>query len=103
MEYTGIITKIYNTETVGQNALKKRTLVLEELTDREYKGWIAIDFIKDKTALLDKYNVWDTVTVSLNFSARYSDQYRKHFNSINGWKIELQTKGIGDVEEDIPF
>ena len=102
MQYEGKITKIYETETVGQNALPKRTLVLEEITDREYKGWIAIDFIKDKTALLDRFEVWDIVNVSLNFSARYSEQYDKHFNSINGWKIDLVSSNP-DQEEDLPF
>ena len=35
MQYEGTITFIGEIETVGQNALQKRTVVLEEVTDRE--------------------------------------------------------------------
>ena len=37
MQYEGTITYIGDIETVGQNALQKRTVVLEEITDREFK------------------------------------------------------------------
>ncbi|MEI8090738.1 MAG: hypothetical protein WCG98_00280 [bacterium] len=38
MQYTGIIKFISPKEEVGANALVKQTVVLEELTDREFKG-----------------------------------------------------------------
>gem|GEM_PF-3499954 len=37
MQYEGKITYIGDVETVGQNNLQKRTVVLEEYTDREFK------------------------------------------------------------------
>jgi hypothetical protein len=37
MQYEGKIIYIGDVETVGQNALQKRTVVLEEHSDKEYK------------------------------------------------------------------
>jgi len=45
MEYTGKIINIGEIQTVGQNWLQKRTVVLEESTDKDYKGGIAFDLI----------------------------------------------------------
>jgi hypothetical protein len=57
MQYEGTITHIGEVETIGQNALQKRTVVLEEITEREYKGGIAFDLIKDKVTLINPFSV----------------------------------------------
>ena len=66
MQYTGTVKVIGPKEEVGANALVKQTMVLEENTDREFKGGLAVDFFKEKTELLDGVKVGDMVTAYLN-------------------------------------
>ena len=50
-----------------------------------------IDFVQDKTDLLNTYQVGQTVKVGINLRGRewISPQGEtKHFNSIQGWRIE---------------
>ncbi len=101
MQYLWKIVKIWEIETVGQNAMQKQTIVLEEVTDKDYKGGIAFDLIKDKVKLSDWLNVWDTVEVSLNF--RVSEYNGRHYNNVNAWKIEKQQSNDVDVDDILPF
>lgn len=106
MNYTWKIVNIGEITTVWANALQKRTLVLEEVTDKDYKWWLAFDLIKDKVTLIDNFNVWDTVDVSLNF--RVSEYNGRHFTNISAWKIEKITEGVNNhafPEDalDLPF
>lgn len=102
MNYTWIIKYIWDVETVGRNALQKRSVVLEEYTDKEYKGGIAFDLIKDKVTLIDNFKVWDTVDVSLNFKA--SEYNGRYFTNISAWKIEkVDTWLVESSDEDLPF
>jgi len=105
MEYTWTIIKIWAIETVGKNAIEKRTVVIEEVNDKVYKGGIAFDLIKDKTKLIDWYKVGDVVTVSLNFKTNYYEVKDTYYNSITAWKISWETKNSTDVgiEDIMPF
>ena len=84
----------------------KQTLVLEESTDREFKGGLAVDFFKEKTELLDGIRVGDTVTAYINTRVNESKtQAGRFFNSISCWKLE---KGEGSSSsknggDDLPF
>lgn len=107
MQYEGKITFIGEVETVGQNALQKRTVVLEESTDREFKGGIAFDLIKDKVNLIDPFQVGDTVKVSLNFRTNYSENTSRYYTSISAWRIDGVNGGSSDgsngQDDDLPF
>ena len=84
-EITGKIIKIGETETVGSaGTFKKRQLVIE--TDEQYKQQIPIDFVQDKTSVLDSYVVGDDVKVEINI--RGNEHQGRYFCSLNGWKIE---------------
>lgn len=86
MDYQGLITHLLPEELVGKNQLRKRVMVLEEITDREYKGGIVVDFIGDKCDLLNGFKVGDQVKVSLNFRA---NEYNwRRYNGINGWRVD---------------
>ena len=65
MQFEWKITHLWELEIVGLNSLEKRTIVLEEVTDKEVKNTISIDFIKDKTKLLDTFETGDIVKVSI--------------------------------------
>lgn len=105
MEYTGKIIKIWAIETVGKNAIEKRTVVIEEVNDKDYKWGIAFDLIKDKTKLIDWYKVGDVVTVSLNFKTNYYEVKDTYYNSITAWKISGEAKHSTDVDTSdiLPF
>ena len=111
MQYTGTVKFIWPKETIGANALDKQTLVLEEETDREYKGGLAVDFFKEKTELLSNVKVGDLITVYINTRVNESKtQPGRYFNSITGWRLEAgagsESKGGSKKEEandDLPF
>jgi hypothetical protein len=110
MQYEGKITYIGDVETVGQNNLQKRTVVLEEYTDREFKWGIAFDLIKDKVDLIDQFKVGDFVKVSLNSRTNYSENTQRYYNSITAWRIDaLQVTASSSAapasaqEDDLPF
>lgn len=105
MNYTWIIINIWAITTVGQNWLQKRTVVLEEATDKDYKWGIAFDLIKDKVNLIDGFKVGDTVEVSLNFRTNYSEKTKNYYNSINAWSIKKvwASTDTSSVDDDMPF
>ena len=105
MTYNWIIINIGEIFTVGQNWLQKRTVVLEEATDKEYKWGIAFDLIKDKVNLIYGFKVGDTVEVSLNFRTNYSEKTKNYYNSINAWSIKRVGASTTDVNTDdiMPF
>ena len=88
MDFTGKITFIGSVELVGKNWLEKRTFVLEEVSDKEWKQSIAIDIIKDKVSYIDKFKEGDVVKAKLNFKTNYSENSQRYYNSVNAWGIE---------------
>lgn len=106
MNYTWKITYIGEIQTVGKNQMQKRTIVLEEVSDNNYKGGIAFDIIKDKINLIDWFDLWDVVEVSLNFKA--SEYNWKYYTNISAWKIARTKEWLGNhsfPEDDwsLPF
>lgn len=99
MEIQGKIKLIGETQSVGSNGFRKRELVVT--TEEQYPQHLSIDFVQDKTDLLNTYQVGQTVKVGINLRGRewISPQGEtKHFNSIQGWRIEsLQQDGSAAV------
>lgn len=83
MEVIGKVIVLGNTEEVGQNGFTKRLIVVE--TNEQYPQKLAIDFVKDKTSVLDSYKVGDNVSVSINL--RGSEYNGRYFVNLQGWKI----------------
>lgn len=83
MELSGIIHKIEETQTF-ERGFQKRTLVINNR--EQYRPYIAIDFLKDRIDLLNKFKEGDAVSVSVNIG---NDYYKdKLFNNISGWRIQ---------------
>ena len=102
MQYQGFVKFIGPKETIGEG-VDKQTIVLEENTDREYKGSIAVDFFRDKINLLADVNTGDLITVHLNARANESkNQPGRWFNSITCWRIE-KASGESSASDDLPF
>ena len=85
----------------------KRVLVIE--AGDKYPQHIPIEFVKDKTSLLDGLTPGTPVTVGCN--VRGNEYKGKFYSSITGWKIDAGQAPVGAVseyepteeEDDIPF
>jgi len=90
MEINGSVHLIGQTETVGNNGFTKRQLVVA--TEEQYVQYVPIDFVKDKTSVLDGYNVGDKVNVSVN--VRGSEYNGKYYVNLQGWRISKTENAI---------
>jgi hypothetical protein len=95
MEINGSVHLIGQTETVGNNGFTKRQLVVA--TEEQYVQYVPIDFVKDKTNVLDGYNVGDKVKVSVN--VRGSEYNGKYYVNLQGWRIEKLEANNATVNE----
>jgi hypothetical protein len=98
---------MWNEETVGQNNLRKLTFVLEEDTDKEYKGSVAVDIFGDKVDMMKEYKKWDKVKAGLNFRAReYNERW---FNGVSARRIDraewatASSNPSAPADDDLPF
>ena len=89
MEIQGRIKVIGDTKEFGANGFRKRELVIT--TEEQYPQHLMIEFVQDKTNLLDQYEIGQIVKVSINLRGREwvnPQGETKYFNSIQGWRIE---------------
>lgn len=89
MEVIGKVKLMGETQTFGSNGFRKRELVVT--TDEQYPQMIMIEFVQDKTDLLNSYKVGQDVKVSINLRGREwinPEGVAKYFNAIQGWRIE---------------
>lgn len=100
MELQGRIKLIDETKTYGSNGFRKRELVIT--TEEQYPQVIMIEFVQDKTELINQYQVGQEVKVSINIRGREwvnPQGETKYFNSLQGWRIEslAQAPVSGDM------
>ncbi|AFM54741.1 hypothetical protein P12024L_21 [Nonlabens phage P12024L] len=109
MEIKGKVKHVGTTETVGSNGFQKRLIAVE--TTEQYPQTLGIEFVQDKTALLDSINLGDSVTIGINLRGREWTNPQgetKYFNSIAGWKIAVDSQAETNNEsaqdgDDLPF
>ncbi len=96
MDVQGKIKVIEEVQSIGNNGFLKRGVVLT--TDEQYPQHIHIEFVQDKTELLNNFSVGQDVKVSINLRGREwinPQGEAKYFNSIQGWRIEsVQGAGV---------
>jgi hypothetical protein len=88
MEVTGKV-KVVGPEQQVSPTFKKRELVVT--TEEQYPQSIMIEFVQDKSDLLNNVSVGENVKVSINLGGREwinPQGETKYFNSIKGWRIE---------------
>ena len=98
MELQGKIKLIDETKTFGNNGFRKREMVIT--TEEQYPQTIMIEFVQDKTDLLNAYKVGQDVKVSINIRGREwvnPQGETKYFNSIQGWRIESLSQVAPDA------
>ncbi|MFM1878636.1 MAG: hypothetical protein RLZZ241_1502 [Bacteroidota bacterium] len=97
MEIQGTIKHIDQTKTVGGGGFRKRELVVT--TDEQYPQHLLIEFVQDKTDLLNSFKVGQPVKVSINLRGREWTNPQgevRYFNSIQGWRIESLQSASGE-------
>ncbi len=99
-----VAVKVTQEESIGQNNMRKRSIIVTEDAQAEYKKSLCVDFRWDKCDLLDDVKVWDTYMVYYNPKVRENNG--RYYNSINGRRIQPeQVSGVSLMEEktDMPF
>ena len=101
MEVQGSIKVIGEVQEISAT-FKKRELVVS--TDEQYPQTLSIEFIQDKTELLNKFEIGQNIKVGINLRGREWENPQtkeiKYFNSIQGWRIELLENSSSD--DDLP-
>ena len=101
MEVQGSIKVIGEVQEISAT-FKKRELVVS--TDEQYPQTLSIEFIQDKTDLLNKFEIGQNVKVGINLRGREWENPQtkeiKYFNSIQGWRIELLENS--NSNDDLP-
>ncbi|TDI71250.1 MAG: DUF3127 domain-containing protein [Bacteroidetes bacterium] len=99
MEIQGKIKMIDETKTYGSNGFRKREMVIT--TEEQYPQHIMVEFVQDKTDLLNDFQAGQNVKISINLRGREwvnPEGETKYFNSIQGWRIEnLDTAASQDM------
>ena len=103
MEVQGKIKMIDETKTYGSNGFRKREMVVT--TEEQYPQHIMIEFVQDKTDLLNNFQVGQNVKVSINLRGREwvnPQGETKYFNSIQGWRIENMDQAVSADMPPLP-
>ena len=103
MEIQGKIKVIDETKEYGSNGFRKREMVLT--TEEQYPQHILVEFVRDKTELLNNFQVGQQVKVSINLRGREwvnPQGETKYFNSIQGWRIESLVENQNTEMPPIP-
>jgi hypothetical protein len=88
MEIKGKV-KVIGAEQQVNASFKKRELVIN--TESQYPESILIEFVQDKTDLLNNLVIGQQVKVHINLGGREWVNpvgETKYFNSIKGWRVE---------------
>ena len=99
MEITGKLKLINETQTFGNNFRKREVVVT---TDEKYPQHIMVEFVQDKTDLLNMFQVGQQVKIGINLRGREwinPEGQTKYFNTIQGWRIE---KNVNDIPVNDP-
>lgn len=96
---TGKVFKIFKSQKFSDK-FTKRTLVIQ--THDQYNPHIAVDFINNRTELLEPIKEGREVTVFVDVYSRPGAlDPNRYFNNITGWKIEEENKEYIPEEQTI--
>lgn len=89
MQIEAKIVRVLETKEIGTNQFKVREIHVD--TEEQYAQRLAIQFVQDKTALLDSFKAGDKVKIEINLKGKEAVNQRGEtvvFNTIQGWKID---------------
>ena len=99
MELKGVIKQIGEIQTFP-SGFQKREMVI--LTQEQYPQPILIEYLSEKTTLLDNVSEGDLVKVGINIRGREwtnPEGQVKYFNSITGWSVFKEQSQEQDVKK----
>ncbi|MGX7591891.1 DUF3127 domain-containing protein [Candidatus Karelsulcia muelleri] len=102
MEIIGTVKKILDLQ-VYKNNFKKRELLIK--TEEPYPQILIIEFILDKTKLLNSLKKEDKIKIFINLKGKQwttKTGETRFFNSIQGWKIETMKDKIEKTKKKQP-
>jgi len=108
IQISGVIEEIFDTHEYSEK-FKKREFILEHAPNPQWPEHLKLEFINQKTDLLDQYKVGDQVDCSINLKGRKweNDNGSGYVVSLQCWKIGHSVDGIeqgaSGEEQDYPF
>jgi hypothetical protein len=86
---SGEIIEIYDVQVIS-DTFKKREFILKHAPNPEYPDFLKLEVVQNKTDLLDKYKVGDSVEVDINLKGKKWEKGEKsgYFNSLQAWRIQ---------------
>ena len=99
MELKGVIKHIGEIQTFPSGFQKREVVIL---TQEQYPQPILIEFLSEKTTLLDNVSEGDLVKVGINIRGREWTNLEgqvKYFNSITGWSVFKEQSQEQDVKK----
>ena len=87
MEISGKVKVVGGVQQIGAS-FQKRELIIE--TTEQYPQTLCVEFVQDKTSLIEGLDVGQGVTVSINIRGREWTNPQgevKYFTSLQGWKL----------------
>lgn len=105
-EINGRLAEKFETQQVSDR-FQKREFILE-IKSTGATGYEFVDFIKfqstqDKCALLDQFNIDDTIKVSFNLRGRKweKDGQVSYFTNLEAWRIEKLSNDSGEPNDQV--
>ena len=93
-EIEGTLKLLFDVQTFASGFSKREFVV--EVPDGKFPQMIKFECVKDKTAMLDKLSIGDTVKVS--FDIRGSEYKERFYVNLNAWKLTKSGGPVGDDE-----
>ncbi|QDP52189.1 MAG: hypothetical protein Unbinned2902contig1001_31 [Prokaryotic dsDNA virus sp.] len=106
IQISGVIEEIFDTHEYSEK-FKKREFVLKHAPDPQWPELLKVEFINQKTDLLDQYKIGDNVTCDINLKGRKweNDNGSGYVNSLQCWRISTNDNESGETKtkDDYPF
>lgn len=103
LSISGIITEIFEEKQITEK-FKKREFVIK--TPGEYGQDILMQFVQDKTSILNSYSIGQNVNCKFNLKGRgyEKDGAKRYFTTVECWFIEVGS-GQSDAQptNDMPY
>lgn len=90
--------KVINDTQTFDSGFSKREFVIT--TQEQYPQDVKFEFFKDKTTVLDTYNVNDDVTV--HFNIRGNEYNGRYYVNLQAWKMEKAGAATPASPEPLP-
>lgn len=112
-EFTGTVTEIFPTQTIGAKGFQKREFRVREKSDSQWPNIVPFILTKDKCSLADSLSEGAEVKVHFNLSGRIWDKQdgspTRCFCENQCWKVDILQQGKPNVpsvaepdDDDIP-